>query len=850
MCVPERNGNIVLRRPLFIAALIQLIAAVVSFRCMGTGTDNMLSAVLITSFIGVILCGILALYIKFCRISVFYFLVFILYPITTISMLFTCNSLNKNYGYESFTGTVKNIVYKDDYMMIYMNNNSLNKLGIIVYSYYADYNIGVDDEVSVSGDVSMWDEAHNPGNFNSRLYYISCGYPYRCNAGSITVINNRKDSFNAWLYRLKQHFKVIYNTVYDEYYNQLMNSMVLGDKYELEAEVKEMYQKSGVSHLLAISGLHISIAGMSVYRVLRKKLKLQISAIAGIMVILSYLIFTGESVSAARAVCMLVIAIIADVRARTYDMLTALSLASVIQVMDNPYIICNTSYIMSFLAILGIAFVLPVMSSKDKTLIFIRKKNRKKRTLKDEIIYVLCDSLSGCIAIQLMLLPALLYISYETAFISVILNLIVIPLMPVVMISGIATGLAGLISLKGAWFMAGAAHYVLKLYDILCILGSKVKSGIYVTGRPAVWQIVIYMLVLFIWIAADSECVRYYAGNYVRAYAGYHAGYFVKNIYTSGNAEVYKKIVIVMLLLLSAANMRYVHPEGLYIMMLDVGQGDCIYIRDENGVSYLFDGGSTDVKQVGKYRIYKTLRYMGVKRIDYAVISHADADHVNGIKELIDMCGASFSIGEVVMPDIKDKDKVEAYMGMIEYVNKAGINISYKKAGDTLVSDNSCGFNITCMHPCESYDYEDANDYSAVYRIEYKDFSMMMMGDAGAKAEKCLMSDLKNSEYYIKHEDKNKVQSNVVNERLNTTVLKAGHHGSKYSSSEAFLDYINPMITLISCGRNNRYKHPHKEMLTRLDKLKVKPYRTDEGGAIMINVKDDKTKVQVYNPCS
>ena len=490
--------------------MIQLIAACVSFWCMGIGQQDMLSVVLITSFAGVLLYGILALYIKLCRISVFYFLVFILYPITTISMMLAVNDLNQSYGCESFTGTVKNIVYKEDYMMLYMKDNSLNKQGIIVYSYYTDdYSVGIDDEIDVSGEVSMWEKAHNPGNFNSRLYYISCGYPYRCNADRITVIHSGKDSFNAWLYSLKQRFKAVYNTVYDEYDNQLMNSMVLGDKYELEADVKDMYQKSGVSHLLAISGLHISIAGMSVYNMLRKRLNQKISALAGILVILSYLIFTGESVSAARAVCMLVMTIIADVRARTYDMLTALAMASVMQIMDNPYIICNTSYIMSFFAMLGIALALPIISSADKTLVFIKKKNRKNRTLKDEVVYLLCDSLSGCIAIQLMLLPALLYISYETSFISVILNLIVIPLMPVVMISGIVSGLVGLVSIKCAWFMAGAAHYVLKLYDILCKACADIQAGTYVTGRPQVWQLVLYMFMLAVWIAADSEYVKY-----------------------------------------------------------------------------------------------------------------------------------------------------------------------------------------------------------------------------------------------------------------------------------------------------------------------------------------------------
>lgn len=577
------------------------------------------------------------------------------------------------------------------------------------------------------------------------------------------------------------------------------------------------------------TGLHISIAGMSVYNMLRKRLNQKISAIAGILVILSYLIFTGESVSAARAVCMLVMTIIADVRARTYDMLTALSMASVMQIMDNPYIICNTSYIMSFLAMLGIALVLPVISSADKTLVFIKKKNRKNRTLKDEVIYLLCDSLSGCIAIQLMLLPALLYVSYETSFISVILNLIVIPLMPVVMISGIVSGLAGLVSIKCAWFMAGAAHYVLKLYDILCKACADIQAGTYVTGRPQVWQFVLYMFILAVWIAADSEYVKYC--TIYRVSNLHDASRNVCNIYRNSCniSHNIKSVILIVLLILAAVNMRYVHPKGLYIMMLDVGQGDCIYIRDENGISYLFDGGSTDVKQAGKYRIYKTLRYMGIRRIDYAVISHGDADHVNGIKELIDMSGASFTVGEVVMPDIKDKDSEESYAGMIEYAHKAGINISYKKAGDVLVCDNSTAFKITCMHPCESYDYEDANDYSAIYMIEYKDFSMLMMGDAGKKAEKCMMNDWKERK------------------ELKVFALKAGHHGSRYSCSEAFLESIDPAIALISCGKDNRYKHPHKEMLTRLHNMDIKPYRTDEDGAIMINVSADKIKVQVYN---
>ena len=794
-----------MKRPLFTVAVIQLMAAVISVWCLEYAGFSLTEYILVTLFIGIILLGAVMFYIRINMVPVFYFLVFILYPITIIQAMHISGSLDKIYDYESFSGTVDNIAYKNDYVMLYLKSNSLNAMGIVVYanSKAAD-NICVDDELIVYGTVKRFERERNPGNFNSYMYYTSGGYPYKCNADNIELVKGNSDSLKAQLYRLKQRIKNVYRVVFDEKACQLMNSMVLGDKYELDGDIKEMYQKSGMSHLLAISGLHISIAGMSVYRLLRKRLDRSISAVAGIIVILCYLMMTGSPVSAARAVGMLVIAIIADVRARTYDMLTALSIASVLQLLSNPYSVCNMSYIMSFLAILGIALVFPLFVSEDKTLIVVRKKYRKKRTLADELIYMLCDSLSCCIAVQITLMPAVLYYSYETTFISIILNCIVIPLMPVVMISGIITGIAGLISINAAVFFAGAADYILKFYGLVCdIAGTYGKS--YVTGRPQVVQIVIYAIVLCTCIVVESDSFRYYMGRHMKVYI--------------------KNIVMIVLIVTAALNMHYIPYNGLYISMLDVGQGDCIYVRDVNGVNYLFDGGSTDIKNVGKYRIYPALRAMGVKRIDYIIISHTDADHINGIKELIDMCNDTFVIGEIVMPDIKNKENVASYMEMVNTIENAGIRLSYKKAGDRLV--NGGDFSVTCMHPCADYDYEDINDFSAVYRIRYGGFSMMMMGDAGKKAEQCMMSDW--------------------NGKLNTSILKAGHHGSKYSSSEEFLEYISPAAALISCGIDNRYKHPHKEMLQRIEALGAASYRTDEGGAVIIKV--DSMNMQIKSYC-
>lgn len=900
-----------MRRPLFIAALIQLAAAVISVTCMETGTGSVLRTVLISCFAGSLICGSLIVFLHCRRVTFFYILIFIIYPITIINTIYISCSFNRNYGQVSLCGTIASIAYKGDYAMLYLKDNSINPNGIIVYAdmddiynmynsvkdkeYYAyntgdnDYaNIGnsqwqqpgmlcLGDEIAVYGKVESWDKARNPGNYDSNVYYVSCGYPYKCNADSIELKSTDRGSLNACLYRFKLRIKNIYWTVFDDDNNQLMNSIVLGDKYELDSDIKEMYQKSGMSHVLAISGLHISIVGMSIYRLLRKRYTVVMSAAAGIITIILYLVLTGKSVSAARAVCMIVIAIIADVRARTYDMLSALSMASILQITGNPYVVCNMSYIMSFLAMLGIVFILPLISSCDRTLVCVTKKDRKKRTYIDSIIYGICDSVSCCMAIQLALLPASLYYSYEVSLVSVVFNCMVIPLMPVVMVSGILTGAVGLLSMKAAVYTAGAASYILDIYNLICRVNQKLSGTVYVTGRPALYQIMLYAVVIFIWIVCNSEYVRYYVN--MENYAGNHWLYdkmlrLVKEknrrfdifrgkikkyitINISGLKCNTMNMVCIILVITAAVNMRYVQPGGVHIMMLDVGQGDCIYVKDVDGTSYLFDGGSTDIKKVGKYRIYPSLRAMGITCIDYVIISHTDADHINGIKELIDMCSDTFVIKRVVMPDIRDKESVSSYMDMIDCVRKAGIDLSYCSARDELAEDkqekDTSGkdrLNITCMHPCTDYSYEDVNDFSGIYRISYGNFSMMMMGDAGMKAEKCMMKDWgADADNNMKNDIKNNIKGNTgsgMESALRTSILKAGHHGSKYSGSEEFLNYIQPAVSLISCGIDNRYGHPHKDMLSRLYNAGIKVYRTDINGAIQIYVDGKNMRIVPY----
>ena len=293
-----------------------------------------------------------------------------------------------------------------------------------------------------------------------------------------------------------------------------------------------------------------------------------------------------------------------------------------------------------------------------------------------------------------------------------------------------------------------------------------------------------------------------------------------------------------MLLVCVLTGLRYNINSDMKIAMLDVGQGDSIVMHTKEGMNVLFDGGSTSKKNVGRYTIYTYLKYCGVRSLDYVFISHPDKDHVNGIYELIELCDNTFEIGTVVLPGISRaaavKKQADDDMSKLERILKnAGINVVYADAGDSIKSGE---FSVECMHPCKGYNYESANDYSAVYLVEYGDFSMLMTGDAEKKAEKCIV------------EDANRMAGDAGESArfMSVNILKVGHHGSKGASSEEFLSYVKPENALISCGAGNSYGHPHMETLQRLSGIGAKVYRTDERGEIAVRVRDGSYKIEVF----
>ena len=258
--------------------------------------------------------------------------------------------------------------------------------------------------------------------------------------------------------------------------------------------------------------------------------------------------------------------------------------------------------------------------------------------------------------------------------------------------------------------------------------------------------------------------------------------------------------------LISHDNEKKITPNNndnmLVVHFLDVGQGDCEFIELPNSQCMLIDAST---KEYGD-DIVEAIKGYGYSEIDYVVATHPHADHIGGMSEVID----SFDIGKIYMPRTSSNSK--SFEGLLTSISNKNLSINTAKTGTTIYSDN--GINIEILSPISSF-YEETNDYSAVVKLEYGESSFLFMGDA----EKPVENELIEKYGYD----------------LDVDVLKAGHHGSRYSSSTEFLDYVTPEYTVISCAKENSYGHPHSETIKRLNNVNTQIFRTYELGNITVS---------------
>lgn len=768
--------------------------------------------------------------------------------------------------------------------------------------------------VILKGTLKNFQQSTNPGQFNAPFYYQILRISFRLNQAEIQVKSDRFYKIAEGLYQLRRKAGSKVDALLPEQEASVMKTMLLGEKGILDEEIKGLYQRNGIAHILAISGLHISMIGMGLYQLLRRAgLKIKLSAILASMIIVLYGMMTGFAVSAIRAIAMFLLQMLAQILGRTYDRITALAVAAVLVLVEQPLYLFHSGFQFSFLCVLGISLILPVLGN-------VRKGKK----------------LFEGVALMAVTLPVYLGVFYQIPVYSMFLNFIVLPMMSILMGAGIVMILAAFLctplAIPAAWLITG----ILMVYERLGLFTEKLPHHYWTPGCPAKWQLAVYVVILIIiavlgrtkrkavlyqrdcihkeYIHKDyihrrggcakeilqedppcHEVLQYEKSQYERSQHGmaqYNISRYEVSQYEIPQYEMQNKRIRRIachggkwistygipvgicwgFLLLGVVILTWRFRPELQVTFLDVGQGDCIFLQTEDGVSYLTDGGSSSVSKVGKYRMIPFLKYQGASQIKAVFVSHADSDHYNGIAELLEQAELEgIRVENLVLTDIADECRSEGYEELVELAGQNGITVQLLHEGQQL-QDGELLFQ--CLHPSKGYRAEDLNETSMVLLVTYREFSMLLTGDVQGAGEEHLTQELQDWKepgvtqmqdvIRISGEEESMEEQSIEDERIEEqieekrpqnkmganhtetelTILKVAHHGSKNSTSEEFLKAANPKIAIISCGKGNRYGHPHEETLERLDKVDVPWFCTKDYGAITVTV-DDKSRVQV-----
>lgn len=718
-------------------------------------------------------------------------------------------------------GTVQSVKEKDGTLEVVLKNCETEDAdgetlrSVLCYLNEDSEFPAVGEKIRVFGEGKAADPARNPGVFDHQLYCRAKGISGIIYADGYTGMGGKAHIVSDSLYRIRRQLSGRLKLIALPEDAGILSAVLLGEKEDLDSAVYELYRKNGISHLLAISGLHISIVGLGIWKLFRKGgAGFWISGIFAGGFLIAYGMMVGSGPSVVRAVSMAGLSFLAAAAGRTYDLPTAMCIPALGLLLTHPYLLTQASFQLSFLAVISLVYPGRLFSARGETF------------FTNEKFSAAASAFFVSLSLQMVTAPVVCWHSFGIPVYGVFLNLLVIPLMTYVVLSGfIGLGLSFL-SVSAGGAMLGGAHYILKLYEVVCNGIGKLPGAELVLGQPEVWKIGCYYGLVV------SGAIIYERGMKI-AEKFHEKKHKSKEKSEESVLNLWKTRILIdrkhrLVFLCAAWLLAFFfllpsRPAGLSVTFLDVGQGDGIVLRFASR-TILVDCGSSQQKSVGEKVLVPYLRSQGVTYVDLAVMTHGDQDHINGIRYLLEHPESGIRLGGLMMPKAGND---EIYGKMAELAKEQEIPVYYAAAGDRIENIAGKGMYMECLSPEGEEKFSDRNEESLVFRVTYDRFSMMLMGDLETGGEE------------------NLVGSGVLSP---VTVLKAGHHGSATSSGESFLEKLSPEITVLSYGRKNRYGHPAKEVKERLGNIGSEILETGISGAVMIETDGKKMKVRTMLP--
>lgn len=653
---------------------------------------------------------------------------------------------NKRYEavYEKFSkqeiiGTIisnrKETEYKNIYIIKLDEYKDINFLLKVSKKINMEYG----DKVKIHGEYILPEESRNYDGFNYREYLKTQKVYGIFEANNIKILeHNSLSKIELFSNYIKQRIITNINKILPEDTRQLFLGILLGYNDNLSEDIQESFRKSSLSHLLAVSGAHITYIILGLSYLLRK---LSITKNTRNLLTTLFLIFfmyiTGFTSSVVRASIMGIILLFSIVFHRKNDIKTSLSLSILLILINNPYKILDVGLLLSYFATIGI-----ICFSK-----LISKSKKSESNMYIKVINYLKEMILITIFANIFVIPIIIY-NFNTVSLTFILsNLIAGILIGPITIGGLILIFISFINIKFAYVLALPYNLLLELLMQSARLTSLIPLSEIFVSTPNSILIIIYYLILFLYISYKILNKKYSNRYLVKKISKYMQAFFKYLRKRLKSTLIYVSVCIILISLIS----RMI-PKNLKIYFIDVGQGDSTLIVTPSNKKVLIDSGGSDTGKfdVGKSVLVPYLLDRKITVLDYICISHFDSDHCKGFIYLLN----NIKVKNIILS--KQYEITQNFEEIISIANKKKIKILRVEAGDDLKIDKY--IKIRILSPGKELT-KDINDNSIVMKLEYNDFTCLFTGDISKNIEKHLL--------------------NVYGKNVKSDVLKVAHHRFK-----------------------------------------------------------------------
>lgn len=671
--------------------------------------------------------------------------------------------------------------YNNKYLVKVVKKDITKNTNLIIYT-NSNMEFIPGDILKIQGEFNKPEKARNYKGFDYSNYLKQRKIYGIVYVADVSKIYNKKDIY----YFRGKILSVITENLYKLYSQDsqgFMNGILFGNTGDIEEKLKDDFRVANVSHILAISGMHISYVIYIVSFVCRKTLKnKRLENYILIDILIFFCFITGGNVSCVRACIMSIVSIVSFNLYRKYNFYISYILSICIILIFNPFNVFNIGMWLSYLGILGIKLFFKFF----RTIFYHHIKM-------GEISHMILQNIFISVSVQILIFPIIIYNFNTISLTFLISSIIVFLFIDKIIILGYLSIFLSFINIDLSLFISNINEILINIFfRSIKILNSIPLSKIYVK-TPSLVSIFIYYFVIIV------ICIFYKKNKHyvLRLFCSFtFIQIQLKRIYLKTKRVRHILIIIILIVIFFQTGNLF---KLLNIYFVDVGQGDCVLIKTPKGKSILIDGGegNSDKYDYGKNVVLPYLLDRRITKLDYVFISHFDSDHVGGIISIIKEIG----VKKIIIG--KQFESCENYEEFLDIVKKNKIQVQIVEMGNEVYIEKDLKVNILWPDSKSVIGENILNNNSLVCKLIYKDFSILFTGDIEETAEKAILEKYDN-------------RLNI----LESDILKVAHHGSKTSSIQEFLQKVNPKYALIGVGKNNSFGHPNADVIERLTNLR------------------------------